>query len=127
LSDNPEHTKGSTTEYTAVVKLLEEGFNVYKNVESHGQIDLIIENRKTKKLLRVDVKAINYINCKNRFRPPGAKLKPNQKGYPDNGIVLLVVDEDGCMWVQGYIKDRTKQAVVRENRFKESMRQLGMD
>tara|TARA_R100000656_G_scaffold91045_1_gene66213 strand:+ start:199 stop:582 length:384 start_codon:yes stop_codon:yes gene_type:complete len=127
LSDNPGHTKGNITEYLAIIRFLKEGYNVYKNVESHGQIDLIVESRKTRKLLRVDVKALNYINGAGKTRVSGAKLKPNQKGYPEDGIVFLVVDDDGCMWIQGYIKDRNKQSIIRDDRFKESMRRLGMD
>ena len=127
MSDNPGHTKGNISEYAAIVKLLKEGYNVYKNVESHGQIDLIVESRKNKKLLRVDVKALNYINGVGKTRVSGAKLNPNQRDYPDDGIVFLVVDDDGCMWIQGYIKDRNKLPVIRDERFKESMRQLGMD
>ncbi len=121
MSDNPGHTKGNITIHYAISKLLEEGYNVYQNTEYHGQFDLIIESRKTKKLLRVDVKSLNYIN-KTKTRISGATLRANQRDYPEEGILFLIVDSDGCMWIQGHIS----QSTPREKRLKESMKKLGM-
>tara|TARA_R100000664_G_C2712603_1_gene108833 strand:- start:36 stop:533 length:498 start_codon:yes stop_codon:yes gene_type:complete len=127
MSSNKRLTAGNISEYKAIVKCLEEGYNVYKNVESTGEIDLIIESRETKKLLRVDVKRLDYSQDDPKKKNRGAKLRPNQKGYPDDGIVILVVDADGNMWVQGHIKDKSRDSAMIEDRFNESMRQLGMD
>ena len=107
MSDNPGLTKASVTLHRAMSQLLEKGYNVYENVEPQGQIDLIIESRTNKKLLRVDVKTINYINAHAKTRISGATLRPNQRDYPENGILFLVVDDDDCMWVQGYISQNT--------------------
>ena len=38
-----------------------------------------------------------------------------------------MVDADGHMWIQGYIKDKTREPALLQDRFRESMRQLGMD
>ena len=122
MSSNKRLTVGNISEYQAIVKCLEEGYNVYKNVESTGEIDLIVESRETKKLLRLDYSQDDPAKT-NR----GAKLRENQKGYPDEGIVILVVDADGHMWIQGYIKDKTREPALLQDRFKESMRQLEMD
>ena len=123
MSDNPGLTKASVTLHRAMSQLLEKGYNVYENVEPQGQIDLIIESRTTKKLLRVDVKTINYINAHEKTRISGATLRPNQRDYPEDGILFLVVDDDDCMWIQGYISQNTP----REKGFEESMRRLKMD
>jgi|TARA_R100000458_G_C8273811_1_gene248705 hypothetical protein len=127
MSSNKRLTVGNISEYQAIVKCLEEGYNVYKNVESTGEIDLIVESRETKKLLRVDVKRLDYSQDDPAKTNRGAKLRENQKGYPDDGIVILVVDADGHMWIQGYIKDKTREPALLQDRFRESMRQLGMD
>ena len=121
MSDNSGHTKGNIALHFAVSKLLEAGYNVYPNSEYHGQFDIVIESRKTKKLLRADVKSLNYIDTK-KTRISGATLRANQKDYPDDGIVFLVVDADGCMWIQGHIS----QSTPREKRLEESMKKLGM-
>ena len=97
MSDNSGHTKGNIALHFAVSKLLEAGYNVYPNSEYHGQFDIVIESRKT-------------------------TLRANQKDYPDDGIVFLVVDADGCMWIQGHIS----QSTPREKRLEESMKKLGM-
>ena len=83
MSDNKKLTKGSIGEYHAIFKLLEKGYNVYKNAECNGQIDIILESRETKKLLRIDIKTAK------------AKLRKNQLNYPDDGILRLVIDNDG--------------------------------
>jgi len=36
--------------------------------------------------------------------------------------LFLIVDSDGCMWIQGHIS----QSTPREKRLKESMKKLGM-
>jgi len=118
MSDNIKLTKGSIGEYQAIFQLLREGYNVYKNVESNGQIDIIIESRETKKLVRIDIKTAK------------AKLRKNQLNYPDEGILKLRIDEDGIMWVENYIKDMIHHQDhikhTRKFRFKESMYKLGM-
>ena len=121
MSDNSGHTKGNIALHLAVSKLLEAGYNVYPNSEYHGQFDIVIESRKTKKLLRADVKSLNYVDTK-KTRISGATLRANQRGYPDDGIVFLIVDSDGCMWIQGHIS----QSTPREKRLEESMKKLGM-
>tara|TARA_R100000908_G_scaffold64488_2_gene48627 strand:- start:354 stop:719 length:366 start_codon:yes stop_codon:yes gene_type:complete len=121
LSDNPGHTKGNITIHHAISRLLEEGYNVYQNTEYHGQFDLIIESRRTRKLLRVDVKSLNYID-NTKTRMSGATLRTNQRDFPEDGILFLIVDADGCMWIQGHIS----QSTSREDRLKESMDKLGM-
>jgi|TARA_R100001460_G_scaffold103829_1_gene149172 Holliday junction resolvase-like predicted endonuclease len=118
MSDNIKLTKGSIGEYQAIFQLLREGYNVYKNVESNGQIDIIIESRETKKLVRIDIKTAKV------------KLRKNQLNYPDEGILKLRIDEDGIMWVENYIKDMIHHQDhikhTRKFRFKESMYKLGM-
>ena len=115
MSDNSGHTKGNIALHLAGSKLLEAGYNVYPNSEYHGQFDIIIESRKTKKLLRADVKSLNYVDTK-KTRISGATLRANQRDYPDDGIVFLIVDADGCMWIQGHIS----QSTPREKRLEES-------
>ena len=118
MSDKVKLTKGSIGEYQAIFQLLKEGYNVYKNVESNGQIDIVIESKETKKLLRIDIKT------------SPSKLRNNQRNYPDGGILKLRIDDDGIMWIEGYIKrlcchqDHIQK--TRKHRFKESMYQLGM-
>ena len=56
--------------------------------------------------MRADVKSLNYIDTK-KTRISGATLRANQRDYPDDGIVFLIVDADGCMWIQGHISQST--------------------
>lgn len=118
MSDNQNLTKGSIGEYHAIFKLLEKGYNVYKNVECNGQIDIILESRETKKLLRIDIKTAK------------AKLRKNQLNYPDDGILRLVIDNDGIMYIQNYAgglnnhQDYIK--ITKKYRFHVCMYRLGM-
>ena len=119
MSDNDKLTKGSIGEARAISELLNKNCNVYQNFEANGQIDLIIESKTTKKLLRVDVKTVK------------SKVRANQRGYPDDGILQLRIDPDGVMWFPSVWQKLWKQApktdyYKKTGRFEMCMQALGM-
>mgnify|MGYP003108850673 CR=1 FL=1 len=96
---NKKHLVGSTSEYSATIKLLELGFLVFKNVSSHGIIDLmaISPNNET---FRIDVKTaskrISSIKTSNgSYRRSGEMIyrvpTKEQKIY---NVVLMIVNRD---------------------------------
>jgi len=89
-----KHISGTVSEYSAINKLLELGFLVFKNVSQHGLIDLIAISPDNE-TFRIDVKTISKRTRKTRHRSEGKMIyripSNEQKKYD---VVLMIVDRD---------------------------------
>lgn len=81
-------TKGDIAEYRAIVRLLEQGLEVYRNVTSDGPVDLVTLNRETGEVTLVDVKQMT------EGRSNGAGRTAEQKRL---GVKILYIDS-GFRW-----------------------------
>lgn len=87
--------KGAWEELTASLWLMSQGFDVFRNVSQHGEIDLIARHPETKETLFIDVTSGSYY-----LKQDGTLTLNHAKKDPkDAGISVLVVDPDGhCFW-----------------------------
>ena len=82
---------GDISEHKAVVWLLEQGYEVFRNECCSGPIDIIAYNMETQEILKIDVKT-----CSSRIRRDGTEvtdlpyIKQKQR---ELGIRLLAVDK----------------------------------
>jgi hypothetical protein len=65
---------GDVSEFKAVIKFLQEGYWVFRNVQGSGPIDMVLVHKETGEVRKIDVKTTSYRNRGN----------PVQK-YVDNG------------------------------------------
>jgi len=56
--------KGALAELKATVWLLKQGYEVFRNVSQHGEVDLIALDPETKEILLIDVKTAPVGNKK---------------------------------------------------------------
>lgn len=91
---NKKHISGTVSEYSAVNKLLQLGFLVFKNVAPQGMIDLIAISPDNE-TFRIDVKTISRRTKKTNYREEGDRIyrtpSSEQKKYD---VVLMIVDRD---------------------------------
>lgn len=90
--------KGAASELIALIWLLKEGYEVYRNVSSHGIADMVAI--KDDEILKIDVKT----NSKLTTSYPS-------KEQVKNGIKLLVVDLDNEK-ILGWAREGQKQTVT---------------
>jgi Holliday junction resolvase-like predicted endonuclease len=82
---------GDISEHKAVVWLLEQGYEVFRNECCTGPIDIIAYNVETQEILKIDVKT-----CVSRIKQDGTEItdlpyiKQKQR---ELGIKLLAVDK----------------------------------
>ena len=91
---NKKHISGTVSEYSAINKLLQLGFLVFKNVAQHGLIDLIAISPDNE-TFRIDVKTVSKRTKKTRYRSEGEMIyrtpSSEQKKFD---VVLMIVDRD---------------------------------
>ena len=91
---NKKHISGTVSEYSAVNRLLELGFLVFKNVAPNGMIDLIAISPDNE-TFRIDVKTASRRTKKTNFRKEGDLIfrtpTVEQKKYD---VVLMIVDRE---------------------------------
>ena len=51
---------GDVNEFRAVIKFLQEGYMVFKNVSGAGPIDLVLVHQETGEVRKIDVKTTSY-------------------------------------------------------------------
>lgn len=91
---NKKHISGTVSEYSAINKLLQLGFLVFKNVAPHGMIDLIAISPENE-IFRIDVKTVSRRTKKTNYRREGDMIyrspSSEQKKFD---VVLMIVDRD---------------------------------
>ena len=50
MGRNQKRVIGDVSEYRAIIKFLEEGYEVFKNVSSSGPIDMVLVHHETERL-----------------------------------------------------------------------------
>jgi len=89
---NKKHVSGTVSEYSAVNKLLNLGFLVFKNVAPNGMIDLVAISPDNE-TFRIDVKTASRRTDKTNYRKEGDLIfrtpTVEQKKYD---VVLMIVD-----------------------------------
>tara|TARA_R100001086_G_scaffold240076_1_gene165902 strand:- start:465 stop:740 length:276 start_codon:yes stop_codon:yes gene_type:complete len=61
---------GDVSEFKAVIKFLEEGYWVFRNVQGTGPIDMVLVHQKTGEIRKIDVKTTSY----RQSWKPGTKI-----------------------------------------------------
>ena len=61
---------GDVNEFKAVIKFLEEGYWVFRNVQGTGPIDMVLVHQKTGEIRKIDVKTTSY----RQSWKPGTKI-----------------------------------------------------
>ena len=80
ITVNEKNRIGDISEHKAVVWLLEQGYEVFRNECCSGPIDIITFNIETQEILKIDVKAGSiYIREDGTRKVSHGKLKENQK------------------------------------------------
>lgn len=83
--------RGTNSELRACLWLQENGYEVFKNISSHGEVDLIIWDPDKKETRLIDVTTAHYHTCVNGDKTrqyPKFKRKECLK----NRVHLLIVD-----------------------------------
>lgn len=94
--------RGGYSEIVACAWLLENGYEVFRNVADHGAIDLIAV--RGKECILIDVKTVNIVYAPEGMRVTTQNLKPHQVAM---GVVpLYVTDEGVCGWSSAAIRDK---------------------
>ena len=89
MSRVSENRTGDITEHRAVVWLLEQGYEVFRNECCTGPIDMIAFNIETQEVLKIDVKTCNsYIKKDGTITRYLPKIKQKHR---ELGIILLAV------------------------------------
>ena len=61
---------GDVNEFKAVIKFLQEGYWVFRNVKGTGPIDMVLVHRETGEMRKIDVKTTSY----RKTWKPGTKI-----------------------------------------------------
>tara|TARA_R100001510_G_scaffold47772_1_gene45220 strand:+ start:417 stop:698 length:282 start_codon:yes stop_codon:yes gene_type:complete len=60
MGRDPKKVLGDINEFRAIIKFLNEGYMVFKNVSGTGPIDLVLVHQETGEVRKIDVKTITY-------------------------------------------------------------------
>ena len=60
MGRDPKKVLGDINEFRAIIKFLNEGYMVFKNVSGTGPIDLVLVHQETGEMRKIDVKTITY-------------------------------------------------------------------
>ena len=60
MGRDPKKVTGDVNEFRAVIKFLQEGYMVFKNVSGTGPIDLVLVHQETGEVRKIDVKTTSY-------------------------------------------------------------------
>jgi len=60
MGRDPKKVLGDINEFKAIIKFLNEGYMVFKNVSGTGPIDLVLVHQETGEIRKIDVKTITY-------------------------------------------------------------------
>ena len=81
---------GASSQLRAELWLLEQGYEVFRNVSAHGPIDIIAV--KDDQILKLDVKTVRSVSPNSAVR-----LKPDQEAQ---GVKALLVKADGSFEIR---------------------------
>ena len=82
---------GDVNEFKAVIKFLEEGYWVFRNVQGTGPIDMVLVHQKTGEIRKIDVKTTSY----RQSWKPGTKIcRQRTKEQVRLGVEFEFIEKD---------------------------------
>ena len=82
---------GDVNEFKAVIKFLQKGYWVFRNVQGTGPIDMVLVHEKTGEIRKIDVKTNSY----RRSWKPGTKIyRQRTQEQVKLGIELVFFDKE---------------------------------
>ena len=82
---------GDVNEHRAVIKFLQEGYMVFKNVSGAGRIDLVLVHQETGEVRKIDVKTTSY----RQTWKPGTRIhRQRSKEQVRLGVEFQFLDKD---------------------------------
>ena len=82
---------GDVNEFRAVIKFLQEGYMVFKNVSGAGPIDLVLVHQGTGEVRKIDVKTTSY----RQSWKPGTRIhRQRSKEQVRLGVEFQFLDKD---------------------------------
>ena len=82
---------GDVNEHRAVIKFLQEGYMVFKNVSGAGPIDLVLVHQGTGEVRKIDVKTTSY----RQSWKPGTRIhRQRTKEQVRLGVEFQFLDKD---------------------------------
>ena len=82
---------GDVNEHRAVIKFLQEGYMVFKNVSGAGPIDLVLVHQGTGEVRKIDVKTTSY----RQTWKPGTRIhRQRSKEQVRLGVEFQFLDKD---------------------------------
>ena len=82
---------GDVNEHRAVIKFLQEGYMVFKNVSGAGPIDLVLVHQGTGEVRKIDVKTTSY----RQSWKPGTRIhRQRSKEQVRLGVEFQFLDKD---------------------------------
>ena len=82
---------GDVNEFKAVIKFLEEGYWVFRNVQGTGPIDMVLVHRKTGEVRKIDVKTTSY----RQTWKPGTRIhRQRTKEQVRLGVEFEFIEKD---------------------------------
>lgn len=103
---------GSASEHKAIAYLLLQGYDVFRNVSPHGEVDVIARDRDTGELLCFDVKTATPYRLKTEPEREHATAGSLSKKQIAQGVLRLVVVSDRELF---FIDDGTQSKYVIED------------
>ena len=108
-NQNSKSTNGAMSELMACTWLLEQGYEVFRNVSPHGDNDVVVYDKETKEYTGYDVKTANYYV--NKHGVVTVQHAKNNTGIP----YILVCPDGKIMFSEGdkiTLSDEPKLAKV---------------
>ena len=91
MGRDPKKVTGDVNEFRAVIKFLQEGYMVFKNVSGAGPIDLVLVHQETGEVRKIDVKTTSY----RQTWKPGTRIhRQRSKEQVRLGVEFQFLDKD---------------------------------
>ena len=91
MGREPKKVTGDVNEHRAVIKFLQEGYMVFKNVSGAGPIDLVLVHQGTGEVRKIDVKTTSY----RQTWKPGTRIhRQRTKEQVRLGVEFQFLDKD---------------------------------
>ena len=91
MGRDPKKVTGDVNEFKAVIKFLQEGYMVFKNVSGAGPIDLVLVHQETGEVRKIDVKTTSY----RQTWKPGTRIhRQRSKEQVRLGVEFEFIEKD---------------------------------
>lgn len=101
----PQHVskkhRGAHSELVAVAWLIEQGYEVFRNVSQHGKVDIVVLNEATKEFIPIDVKTLSSYRTVDGQCRTGYPSKKDFHVVGQIRFVLVNPKTGKCEWGNG--------------------------